>query len=92
MCSPTCCSAMSLIINFVPGIYSFCLCDKHIFHWDPGKIIFQPLLIWWLGLQVFIQGTQVQFLGKKLRFDFMPPNAAALLRSVSAKFIHRKMF
>ena len=40
---------------------------------DPGKISFQPLLPWWLGFQVFIQGTQDQFLGRKLRFDFMPP-------------------
>lgn len=42
----------------------------------------QPLMVWWLGFLIFIQATQVQFLGRKLRSRFTPPLTAALLRSV----------
>ena len=30
------------------------------------------MLVWWLGFLVFIQATQVQFLGRELRSRFMP--------------------
>ena len=38
--------------------------------------------VWWLGVLVFIQATQVQFLGRELRSPFTPPLTAASLRSL----------
>ena len=37
--------------------------------------------VWWLGFLVFIQATQVQFLGRELRSRFTPPLTAACPRS-----------
>ena len=38
--------------------------------------------VWWLGFLVFIQATQVQFLGRELRSHFTTPLTAVSLKSV----------
>ena len=68
MCSPIHC-AVSLIINAVPVFYSFCLLETFLL--SMGVRARGTLLLasspWWLGFLVFIQATQVQFLGRELR-------------------------
>ena len=75
MWSPTCCCAMSLIINFVP-VFIVSVSVRNAF-FTGGK----SHGIWWLGFLVFIPATQVEFLGRELRSHFTPPLMAAFPRS-----------
>ena len=79
MCSPTCCCAMSLIINLVPVFTVFASVRNAFF--TGGK----SQGVWWLGVLVFIQATQVQFLGREVRSRFTPPLTAASPRSGRAQ-------
>ena len=66
---------MSLIINFVPVFTVFASVRNAFFIGGKGQGV------WWLGFLVFIQATQVQFLGRESRSCFMPPLTAASQRS-----------
>ena len=86
VCSPTCCGAVSLIINFVPAFTVLVSMRNEFLSGGKSQGKFASniycLLIWWLGFLVFIQGIQVQFLVKELRSHFLLLLTAASPRSV----------
>ena len=47
--------------------------------------------VWWLGFLVFIQATQVQFLGRELRSRFTPPLTAASPKSVPIDLLQAEL-
>ena len=83
-----CCA---LIINFVPACTVFASMRNEFLSGGKSQGKFAsnlyPLLIWWLGFLVFIQGTQVQFLVRKLRSRFLRLLTAASLRSVQFRSV-----
>ena len=76
------CCAVSLMINFVP-VFTVFASVRNAFS-TGGK----SQGFWWLGFLVFIQATQVQFLGREWRSCFRPPLTAASPRSFS-RCLHR---
>ena len=74
------CCAMSLIINFVP-VFTALASVRNVF-FTGGK----SQGVWWLGFLVFIQATQVQFLGREFRSRFTPPLTTASPRSRQEEF------
>ena len=83
-----CCA---LIINFVPACTVFASMRNEFLSGGKSQGKFAsnlyPLLIWWLGFLVFIQGTQVQFLVRKLRSRFLRLLTVASLRSVQFRSV-----
>ena len=79
---------MSLVINFVHDINSFSSLRNAFFDGskDQGILLLtsKPPVDSQLGFLVFIEGTQVQFLGRELRVHFKPPlTAVSKITSVS---------
>ena len=72
---PTTGCAVSIIMGFIYVFYTSCLL-KIVLVSNGGKTqghfasSLWPLVVSWLGVLVFIQATQVQFLSRELRFLF----------------------